>query len=560
MKARWISGMLLAALVTAPIVGGCASETAVEDESSSEDAVTQKTNYAIDFPKYNAIYRTAFTTESQAYTALVTVGDKTIPAATHLFGEEVNVIPYSNDDNVKTADGKTLKRGDSVIAQVFKPGQVGIAVKHHRSEFPTLDLNTADASAMKEHFKLQDTHIEVVVGVERDGAKGAITLNNPQNYENGAFGNDHYAMIFLRPVYPRYLSADQTKSFENNVRTMLVGFNAVTNFPGDYNGGDPLGARNPEKVREYVKKMILAINGDEAARGWFKQPENEVYCAELAFLSFSAGLIAPLNDEHMIPLVGAEEWTKFQANMTKHNAGEATAFTELNDNVRVKYIKDLTAAPATLKAAASYGPAADAQKLALAPMTMADILDEFMRTHLPREQLGESLAPAQAAVLLAMKPGLLEQMKMNELPATDPRRAAVEQLYGALVAAVGKSYGSYAEFRAALEPIMAQARAVTGPRGDTGEGLFVPPSLFHVAAQGKRAGLLSFQYEGHGVHTSAVRKVTRARRSPTPVNQISSQISCVDHCGGLAPGGCFCDSRCATNPEGCCADQATVCR
>lgn len=560
MKLR-ATALVLATLASLAFAPGCSSEVIQEEEAAaSEDEVSTRTNYEISWQQYNEIYGTSFTKAEDAYSVLVKVGDKTLPAPTHLFGEQVNIIPYSNDDNVKTADGRRLTRGDSVIATVYKPGEVGIAVKHHRSEFPTLDMNGADATTMKEHFKLQDTHIEVVVGVKRDGRNGAITLNNPQDYEEGAFGDEKYAMIFLKPVYPDYLSAGQKKSFEANVRTLLVGFNAVTDFPGDYNGGDPLGARNPEKVREYTKQMILAINGNEAARAWFKEPANQVYCAELAFIAFSAGLITPLNDATMIPLVGAAEWTKFQQNIRKHNAGEPTGFTELNANQRVKYINDLTTAPADLKPASAYGPAGEEKKLALQPLTMSDILDEFMRTHIPREKFGETLAPAQAAVLAAMKPGLLEQMRLNELPESDPRRAAVEQLYAAIVQAVGKSYANYTEYRAAIEPLLAQARQVTGPRGDTGEGLFVPPSLFHVAAQGKRAGLLKFQYEGHGVHTSAVKRRSSPVSEPTPVSRIPSAISCVNQCGGMAAGGCYCDARCATNSAGCCADVATVCR
>jgi hypothetical protein len=561
MKLPRVFGRLLSIgfLGLVPLAAACSAEV-TDSSQASEDEVTVKTDWAIDFPKYNAIYNTSFTKPEEAYTAAITLGGKTIPAPTHLFGEAVNVIPYSNDDGVKTADDRTLTRGDAVIAKVFKPGQLGIAVKHHRSEYPTLDLDHADPASMKEHFKLQDTHIEIVVGVKRDGKNGAITVNNPQGYENGGFGNERYAMVFLRPVYPAYLTKAQQAAFEANVRTMLIGFNAVTNFPGDYNGGDPLGARDPEHVREYVKKMVLAINGDEAAREWFKQKENQVYCAELAFLSFSAGLHVPLNDATMIPLVGQDEWTKFKAAIAKHDAGEETAFTSLNQNERVKYVRDLVTAPEDLKPAATYGPAGEEKKLALQPLTMADILDEFLRTHIPRELFGEALAPAQAGLLAAMKPGLLEQMRMNELPASDPRRAAVEGLFGKLVEATGKSYGSYAEFRAAIEPLLVQARAVTGPRGDSGEGLFVPPSLFHVAAQGKRAGLLRFQYEGHGVHASAVKKASRPAPPATPVDRIATSVSCAGHCGGLAPGGCNCDARCAQDPAGCCADVAAVCR
>jgi hypothetical protein len=505
---RALLPLLLASLVSFAVLPGCSSES-VEESDASEGAASASSSYAISFNEYNQIYGTRFTKAEDAYKVNVTVGDKTIPAATHLFGKPVNVIPYSNEDNVKTADNATFARGDQAIAKVYKPGQVGIAVKHHRSEYPTLDLNGADPQSLKEHFKLQDTHIEVVVGVKRDGQDGAITLNNPQSYEDGAFGDEQYAMIFLKPAYPSYLNEAQVKAFENNVRTMLVGFNAVTEFPGDYNGGDPLGARNPTEVREYVKQMVLAINGSEAARAWFRESANMVYCAELAFLSFSAGLIAPLNDETMIPLVGAAEWTKFQTFITKHNAGESTPFTELNSNERVKYIRDLTVAPRDLKTAGSYGGAGETEKLALQPLTMSDMIEDFMRLHIPREQLGESLAPAQGGLLAAMRPGLIEQMGMDQLPATDPKRIAVDGLYDKIVAAVGKSYGSYAEFRSAVEPLLGQARAITGPRGDTGEGLFVPPSLFHTAAQGKHAGLLKFEYQGHGVHVSAVKSAER---------------------------------------------------
>src|SRR5262249_25570046 len=159
---------------------------------------------------------------------------------------------------------------------------------------------------------------------------GAITVNNPQTYEQGKFGDEQYAMVFLRPVYPSYLSAAQKKAFETNVRTMLLGFNAVTNFPGDYNGGDPLGGRDPDHVREYVKEMVLALNGDATARDWFTKKENQVYCAELAFLSFSAGLLVPLNDATMVPLVGADQWKKFQDIIAKHDAGQPTALTQLD--------------------------------------------------------------------------------------------------------------------------------------------------------------------------------------------------------------------------------------
>lgn len=545
----------------APLYAGCDGTETDAPETGEEQDVTQKSAYTADLAAYNEIYGTSFESLDQAYTVLIKAGDKTIPAPTHLFGEAVNVIPYSNEDGDKTADGDTFERGDQEIAKVFKKGQIGIGVKHHRSEFPTLDLNAADASAMKEHFKLQDTHIEIVVGVERDGKPGAITLNNPQSYEQGGFGNEKYAMAFLRPVYPSYLSKDQIAAYEANVLTMVVGFNAVTNFPGDYNGGDPLGARSVERVREHVKNMVLAIDGDEAAQAYFKDPANQVYCAELAHLSFTAGMHVPLNDKTMIPLVGEAAWTEFKVYIGKQAQGEESPFTKMNDNERVKLVREVTVAPESLRPIGEEAPA-NKDKLAFEPMTMSDIVEQFIRTHLPREILGEELAPLQGAVLEKMRPGLLEVMKLDQAPANDPARMAVEGLYTKIVQAASKPYANYAAFRAAIEPLLAQARQVTGPRGDDGVGLFVPPSLFHVIAQGKhQGGLLGMQYEGHGVHVTAVKKLPGAQPppAPTPVEDIPSATSCKDSCGKQAPGGCWCDTTCEQYGD-CCDDQPNVCQ
>ncbi len=538
--------------LTAPLAGCGTTETEDFD-------VTEKSGYGVEFSAYNEIYNTNFTTLNEAYSVLVQAGDVKIPAPTHLFGEEVNVIPYSNNDGDKTPSGEVFERGDQEIAKVFKPGQLGIAVKHHRSEFPVLDLNNADPKTMKEHFKLQDTHIEIVVGVERDGKPGAITINNPQNYEDGAFGDEKYAMIFLRPTYPSYLSGDQVEAYEANIRTMLLGFNAVTNFPGDYNGGDPLGARDVERVREHVKNMVLALNGDAEAQAYFADKANQVYCAELAFIAFTAGMHVPLNDETMIPLVGDAAWSKFKDFVKAHNAGESSPFTTMNKNERAGLVRDLTIAPSSLKAIGDEGPAVDKNKLAFQPMTMSDIVEQFMRTHMPRELMGEQLAPLQGQVLEKMRPGLLETMGMDKLPANSPARVAVEALYTEIVKVVGTQHASYTAFRAAIDPLLAQARQMTGPRGDTGEGLFVPPSLYHVVAQGKQqGGLLGMQYEGHGVHVTAVKKLSAPAPQPTPVDDIASDISCDSSCGRQAEGGCWCDAACSAAGD-CCGDYKEVC-
>jgi hypothetical protein len=439
---------------------------------------------------------------------------------------------------------------------------------------------------MKEDFKLQDTHIQLVVGVEKaeHGEAGAITLNNPQDYEDGLFGDEHYSMIFLRPVYPSY-ATDRAGDYEENVLAALMMFNAVTSFPGDYNGGDPLGAYNPAKLRTYVDQAVRAIAGDTEAKAWFEDAANQIYCAELAFISLSAGVLEPLTAENLVPRVGEEVWNAFVEQVAIHNQGvdelqetgsvsdgNTSNFLRFNDNQRVGMVRIPLVSELPPIYQLSADPEGEAQKMAFVPMTMADIVRQFMRTHIPRQILGEELAPVQGAVLAKMKPGLLETMAMDQLPETDPRRVAVEQLFEQIIQVVSTPHDSYEAFQQALEPYMAQANAVAGPRpGDeSGTGLFTPPSLMHVVAQGHHlGGLLTLQYEGHGVHASATQKraLAEPEPEPTPVDEIADEVSCRavasngnsgDSCGAQAPGGCWCDSYCRTAND-CCADVGDVC-
>ena len=273
----------------------------------------------------------------------------------------------------------------------------------------------------------------------------------------------------------------QAQQFNDNIRTMMAGFNTVSNFPGDYNGGDPLAAHTVERVKEHTAMMVKAIGGDADANAFFDDPLHQIYCAELAHVATSAGLIVPLNATTMVPVVGQEAWDKFIAEVSKHNAARAlieqdgelyeklaagdeaalteagieiSAFVAGNDNKRVALV-ELTLADEGLLAAAEYAPAesqaAERVKIAFKPMTMADIVEQFLRTHVPREQLGETMAPVQGMLLQKMKPGLLEAMGMDQMPDEDPRKVAVNGLFGQLVQVVSTPYGSYQEFRTALE-------------------------------------------------------------------------------------------------------------
>ncbi len=490
--------MLRHRLLAAGLACALGLSTATEAHSDPvriDHRSVEPSGYEPDLEKLNALYPGPIPMKKveDAYTVIVDLGGGVkIPAATHLFGEQVNIVPYSNEHGITDAAGKPVPRGDAEIAKIFKPGEIGFAIKHHRPEKRYLAL-ASDQD--KENLKLQDTHIGIVVGVwDIVGGKGvpsAVTVNNPQSYEQGLFGNPTYSMIFARPVFPGGLTARQVSDFHANIRTMLVCFNTISKFPPGYNGSDPLAARSPKDVKLHVEMMIKAYAGDAAAREFFQKDENQIYCAELAYLATSAGVLFPLNDETCVPLVGAETWETFK------NAIRAGVPYQGNPNPHIKKVK-LSLARKSMKPLVAYDPeGATAWK----PMTAGDIIQHFIRTHIPREDRylgGEALAPAQAQVLAAMKPQIFEAMG---LAADDPRRIPLEAAFGQILAVVGTQHADYATFQEKLAPLLEAMRRAMGDK------LFIPPSLLHVVAQGKHGGgLIGLDVVGHGLHYSVVKK------------------------------------------------------
>ncbi|WP_228035885.1 SDR family NAD(P)-dependent oxidoreductase [Oculatella sp. LEGE 06141] len=57
----------------------------------------------------------------------------------------------------------------------------------------------------------------------------------------------------------------------------------------NFNGNDPLGIHNQEKVREAGEKLILAVYGDPKAISWLRESRNTAYCAELVSAGINIG-------------------------------------------------------------------------------------------------------------------------------------------------------------------------------------------------------------------------------------------------------------------------------
>lgn len=446
--------------------------------------------YRVDLGKAGVLFGSEFTSETDLFSIRTPLPDGSeIKAPTHMMGQTADtlrLIAYDDAWGVQQQDA----------ARFVAPGEIAIAIKHH-----------SPAPEGGEEMKLQCTHIQIVVGIRTKDGPGVVTINNPQTYEASPFGSETYPMIFVKPVFPLEISPQMQRAYVNNIRTWLIIANTFTFFPANYDGGDPLGTRSAGQVRTLGDKLLEALAGDEAAIRWLESGENNVYCAELAHIALNLGIHYPLNvanlgTRRLRVLADQIRTKKFLARNENANVALVGLETAPDD---LQPIGDLLGLQITEPN--DEDPFGDG--LAIEPFTMADILEQFIRRTIPRDQMGETVAPIQAALLKTAQPQLLQVTGINQLPESDPRRQAVTALYEQLIMAVGKSYRDYAAFREAIRPLLAQARKFASPRTD-GAGAFVPPHCFLArasdAVQGKSCqGVFNWQYLGHGLHASVLK-------------------------------------------------------
>jgi len=481
--------------------------------------------YEPDLKLANAVWPgpAAIKTDDDLFSVEVDINGTKRKLPTHAFAAPIRYIPYDlpgiplfGQHNASSG----VPEGVAELAAVFRPGDIGFAIKHYRSKnralpgppFPRVDQQQ---EVFKLHIKLQDQHVAAVVGVE--DYPGIVIAQNPASYSNERFYRQDFPMIFLRPSFPRWV-ADRQEEFRDNIRTMLVCFNVVTVPPEDFDD-DLLGADSVDAVWTFVEKMIRALTGDTVASAFFYQPENLVYCGELIHLAVTAGLHCPLNAETWIPRVGKSTWSAFADAIKRHNSGQATIVK--NSCNRDDLLKvQLSVAPDSLKPIAEYAPTkrarASEEMMAFRPMTLFEVIERFVAIHWPRDQFGEDLATTQAEVIRELRPAFKRVSRFDRV--SKSKQEKIEALLDDMVETVAIRRSNYEEFRRALRP--ARERAEKALRSAKLERLFAPPSMFHLIALDKYPhALLRLKYVGHGIH----RSLLKASPSSGPMKRPSAR-------------------------------------
>ncbi|MGP1387595.1 MAG: hypothetical protein ACTS2F_28905 [Thainema sp.] len=369
------------------------------------------------------------------------------------------------------------------LARLIRPGDIAIAVCGY---YPDLHENEIP-------HKRNIGHAGLAVGVEKDGKAGVMTINNPQGYFSGGFNNSGYGSFFFEKIeFPAELSDAEKQAYCKNILTMTAISNSYIPFAEEnFNGQDPLGIHNVDKIKQAGEKLILAVYGDEAAIEWLKRSENTAYCAELVSAGINIGTNTILNKAYINQLqqrLGADRYPNlYEVVREKIESG---AVLQNNGNPNKAYIPlTMVDESVDLKPITERCPNADQSGTGLAFMyyDFTDIAYASIRDTYPRRDLagltGDELAAGKeynAKVAQVQIHAFKEAAKkFKELAGVSPQVAAAFDQYveGAVIPALSKVYPSQAERDAVMAELVEQGRQFT-PTGPDGEGMFIPPDLY----------------------------------------------------------------------------------
>jgi hypothetical protein len=389
------------------------------------------------------------------------------------------------------------------LARLITPGDIAIAVGGY---YPNIHENEIP-------HKRNIGHACLAVGVEREVAasagqsaskqQGVMTINNPQSYLSGAFEGRGYGCFFMQKFnFPDGTTPEEAIAYKKNIITMTVLANTFIPFAqNDFNGRDPLGIHNQEKVREAGEKLILAVYGDQAAIDWLSQSQNTAYCAELVSAGINLGTTTILSKatieqlrQKLADQLGEDKYPDLYEVVSQRI--QSRAVLQGNDNPNIKYVQiGMVDDALNLQPITQRFPDADQSGTGLAFMyyDFADIAYGSIRDTYPRKKIdglsGEELEQARAhnAIVSEVQIQAFKQTaeRFKELANLSPEIEAAFDVYvnDEVLPAIKKVYPSEEEHKATFTQLIQKGRQFT-PTGPNGEGMFTPPDLYLLPTKG----------------------------------------------------------------------------
>jgi hypothetical protein len=455
----------------------------------------------------------------QLFHKLIVVDEETLINAETL--KIPGFIGISDDEQVADPQDNTVYGYEDIIKFLDKYGLLICTYQYNKDRYgKIIDLRLPpnveeQADLMDIFIKNEGHHSGAIVPAQRfGGIKAFASLNEPDNYHDGMYGNNGFVAVAQRLVFPEFVTQQQARGYTDSIICWLALINPFANFAlNDINGGDPARVCDRATLKKFLKNCALASLGVQEAIEFLNQPENTLYCSEFIYIGLNTP-VYPFNLQGLTMVLDGDE----------AKAKEILKLQEYQ-NIRRENILSVKSSNPQFKAFNIQMPVLpenlppldvlmangeiEANSIPFPPFKLSQVLRRAFRTLFPRQEAVNDIkrVKAQAKMLEYLEPLILKQLNLdnsavpgfptpvhNQFPmprispplheistpsnptAPDSSKViAVRQFIVFVQEQLQRQFDSYEEFDVTVDLIMEKADELVGA-GDFTH--FVPPRIY----------------------------------------------------------------------------------
>jgi len=393
---------------------------------------------------------------------------------------------------VQNVNGQTVSGHEDIAKFLERDGLYICTYQWHKERYGvSLDLRQPlEKEIFTEAFiKNEGHHSGAVVPAQRKDQTDKLiqsyaTYNEPDSYHGGLYGSDGYVAVAQRLVFPEFVTPQQARGYTDSIVCWMGLLNPFTQFPSNYNGGDPTRVSNRATLTEILRNGLLAALGDAGAIAFFKDPANLTYCAEFMFVSLNTPTY-PFNQRGLAKLLNGDEAKAAQvlALRDQHNAGQSTVLSRQTGNPEFKKFHiQMPVVPEDLlpldELLAANGQPVDPDTIPVPPFKVSQLIRRAFRVLLKPEEVNndQKLAEARAKLFKSMEPAIVQQLGLESLPSDAPEMVAVRQFLNVVSQTLAQPASSREEFDQQINRLLVKADEMLVGAGD--RAYFVPPRFY----------------------------------------------------------------------------------
>ena len=452
-------------------------------------------------------------------------------------------IGIADEETIINFEEKPVSGHKDIVQFLDKHGLLICTYQYNKDRYgKEIDLrrqpqSDSEINDLMEIFIKNEGHHSgaIVPAVREAGNKAFASLNEPDCYQSGLYGQNGFVAVAQNLVFPEFITPQQQKGYNDSIICWMALMNPFVKFSeNDFNGGDPTRVIDRASLKEFLKNCALASLGDESAIAFLNDAGNKAYCAEFVYISLNTpvypfnlqGLTSLLNDEGKAKeiLTFQEKQNRRQENILNNRSAnpEFQAF-----NIQMPVVpSDLPPLDVLM---ANNGANIDSSSIPFPAFTLSQVLRRAFRSLLPRHNNVNDPTTIKAQVKLFgyLEPLILKQLGLDnngetseeETAARVEKLKAVQQFMTFIKSQLQQNHNSYAELDSIVDKIMEQADGLVC---ESDAKYFVPPRIYVDLGQNDGDGNLpqgwGFQLNTLGalIYRGAIRDIAVTPQPPTP--------------------------------------------